>query len=87
MARRRTTFGKLQRDLEKQAKAKAKAERRQARAAEQSESGEQGSGTGVDQDKVLADLAALHQAFDDGEIGLDDFEAQKEELTSRLRID
>jgi hypothetical protein len=33
VARRRTTFGKLQRDREKQAKAKAKLERRAARAA------------------------------------------------------
>lgn len=87
MARRRTTFGKLQRDLEKQAKAKAKIERRQARAAEQSESDAEDPGAGDDQEKILADLAALHQAFDDGKISLEDFEAKKEELTSRLRID
>ena len=74
MSRRRTTFGKLQRDRDKQAKAQAKLER-DAPAPE------------VDQAEVLAQLAELHAAFDDGKMGLEDFEARRDELTSQLRVD
>jgi hypothetical protein len=35
----------------------------------------------------LAQLADLHAAFDDGRIGLEDFEARRDELTSQLTID
>lgn len=89
MSRRRTTFGKLQRDRDKQAKQKAKQERR----AERSEQGDDepeedvAPPPEVDQATVLAQLADLHAAFDDGKIGFDDFEARREELTSQLRID
>jgi hypothetical protein len=86
VARRRTTFGKLQRDREKQAKAKAKLERRAARAAEQT-STEQAPADDVDQEAILAELAELHAAFDDGKMSLDDFEARRDELRSALRID
>ena len=77
MSRRRTTFGKLQRDRDKQAKQRAKQEKR----AERSEQGDEpdeprGSRTLVDQSSVLEKLAELHAAFDDGKIGFDDFEAQ-----------
>ncbi len=88
MSRRRTTFGKLQRDRDKQAKARAKIERRQERS-------EQGDGTDepatpapvVDQAAVLAQLADLHAAFDDGKISFDEFESRRDELTSKLRVD
>jgi hypothetical protein len=88
VSRRRTTFGKLQRDRDKQAKQRAKQERR----AERSEQVDDDSGAApaapeVDQASVLARLAELHAAFDDGKIGFDDFEAQRDELTSQLRID
>ena len=91
MSRRRSTFGKLQRDRDKQAKAKAKLERR----AERSEQGDdddaadegQARGAEVDQATVLAQLADLHAAFDDGKIGFDDFEIRRAELTSKLRVD
>jgi hypothetical protein len=56
VSRRRTTFGKLQRDRDKQAKAQAQ-------------------------------LAELHAAFDDGKMGLEDFETRRDELTSQLRVD
>ena len=88
MSRRRTTFGKLQRDRDKQAKQKAKQERRAERAETPDEPDEETPTTPeVDQSKVLAQLADLHAAFDDGKIGFDDFEARREELTSQLRID
>ena len=89
MSRRRTTFGKLQRDRDKQAKAKAKIERRAARS-EESEHGDEPdvpAAPEVDQAKVLAQLAELHAAFDDGKLDLDAFEARRDELTSLLRID
>lgn len=88
MSRRRTTFGKLQRDRDKQARAKAKIERRAERSnapADDEETEE--APAEVDQATVLSQLAALHSAFDDGQIGLDDFEARRDELTSLLRID
>jgi hypothetical protein len=88
VSRRRTTFGKLQRDRDKQAKQRAKQERR----AERSEPGDEhdvpdAPAPAVDQNAVLEKLAELHAAFDDGKIGFDDFEAQRDELTSQLRID
>jgi hypothetical protein len=88
VSRRRTTFGKLQRDRDKQAKQKAKQERRAERAEQGDEPEEEvAPPPEVDQATVLAKLADLHAAFDDGKIGFDDFELQREELTSQLRID
>jgi hypothetical protein len=88
VSRRRTTFGKLQRDRDKQAKAQAKLERRAERA-EQGDDTDDGAGntSEADQATVLAQLADLHAAFDDGKITFDDFEARREELTSKLRVD
>jgi hypothetical protein len=88
VSRRRTTFGKLQRDRDKQAKAQAKQERRAERA-EQGDGSDDGAGqtSEADQATVLAQLADLHAAFDDGKITFDDFEARREELTSKLRVD
>ena len=88
MSRRRTTFGKLQRDRDKQAKQKAKQERRAERSEQSDEPDEEApAAPEVDQAKVLAQLADLHAAFDDGKIGFEDFETRREELTSQLRID
>jgi hypothetical protein len=88
VSRRRTTFGKLQRDRDKQAKAKAKIERRAARSEESERDDEpEAPAPEVDQAKVLAQLAELHAAFDDGKLDLDAFEARRDELTSLLRID
>ncbi|HEX8805015.1 MAG TPA: hypothetical protein VF743_12505 [Acidimicrobiales bacterium] len=87
MSRRRTTFGKLQRDRDKQAKAKAKIERRAARAEGSDDAPQEDPAPQVDQTAVLDQLAKLHAAFDDGKIGLEDFEARRDELTSMLRID
>jgi hypothetical protein len=86
VARRRTTFGKLQRDRDKQAKARAKIERKAARAEQTSDDEENGTRE-VDQAKVLAELAALHTSYDDGEISLEDFEARRDELRNLLRVD
>jgi hypothetical protein len=78
VSRRRTTFGKLQRDRDKQARQRA----------EQSADADDATGAPVvDQATVLTQLADLHAAFDDGKIGFEDFEARREELTSLLRVD
>jgi hypothetical protein len=89
VSRRRSTFGKLQRDRDKQAKAKAKQERRAERSEQDDDAADEGQAPGaeVDQATVLAQLADLHAAFDDGKIGFDDFEIRRAELTSKLRVD
>ena len=89
MSRRRTTFGKLQRDRDKQAKQRAKQEKRAERSehVDDVDGAEEPAPPEVDQATVLARLAELHAAFDDGRIGFDDFESQRDELTSQLRID
>lgn len=87
MARQRTTFGKLQRDREKQARARAKQERRQAGPAPVEE-GEQAPPAPVaDQSAVLQALADLHAAFEDGAVSLEDFETRRDDLTRKLRVD
>ena len=85
MSKQRATFAKREREREKQAKAAAKRERR----ASLGDAGESAPepGTGHDQDAVLADLARLHEAYEGGGIGLEDFEARRDELLARLRVD
>jgi nucleoid-associated protein YgaU len=87
VSRRRTTFGKLQRDRDKQAKAQAKLERKAQRAEQSDEQEAETPAPEADQAQVLAQLAELHAAFDDGKMGLEDFEARRDELTSQLRVD
>lgn len=87
MSRRRTTFGKLQRDRDKQAKQQAKVERRQQRSSEEPTDEEPTAPAAVDQARVLDQLAKLHEAYDDGQLELDDFEARRAELTSLLQVD
>jgi hypothetical protein len=54
------------------------------------EPGADGDDDGVapmDHDAVIAALAALHQSYDDGDVTLDELEAGRLELTSRLHVD
>ncbi len=85
MARSRTTFGKMQRDRDKQAKAQAKQDKRAARAEQRDD--ETAPAAPVDQGKVLAALAALHEAYDDGRVSLEDFEEQRDELRASLQVE
>jgi hypothetical protein len=87
VSRRRTTFGKLQRDRDKQAKQRAKQQRRAERAEASAAAAGDTPAPEVDESTVLAQLADLHAAFDDGRISFDDFELRRAELTSQLRID
>ncbi|MDP8975865.1 MAG: gas vesicle protein GvpG [Actinomycetota bacterium] len=86
MSKQRATFSKRQRDQDKQAKAAAKRERRATRLDGDDESPPDTAGN-YDQEGVLAALARLHQSYDDGEVGLEDFEVRRDELRSRLRVD
>jgi len=86
MSKQRATFSKRQRDQDKQAKAAAKRERRATRLDGGDEAPPETAGT-YDQEGVLSALASLHQSYDDGEVGLEDFEVRRDELRSRLRVD
>lgn len=77
-------FQKQQRERAKREKAQAKAARREERAAAQAD--DAGAAALPPQERVLADLAVLHQRFDDGEIEFDEFEAAKQELLERLDV-
>jgi hypothetical protein len=86
MSKQRATFGKLQRERDKQAKAAAKRDRRANRIEEQT--GEDGGiEPAADQGAVLAALATLHEVYEDGKMSTEDFEAQRDELRSRLVVD
>jgi len=86
MSKQRATFSKRQRDQDKQAKAAAKRERRATRPDSDDETPPDATGSYA-QAGVLTALASLHQSYDDGEVGLEDFEVRRDELRSRLRVD
>lgn len=88
MSRQRATFGKLQRERDKQAKAKAKRELRQAAAEEAGPvTPERPPVDGESAQVVIDQVAALHQRFENDEIPLETYEEQKAELLSRLSVD
>ena len=86
MARQRTSFGKLQRERDKQARLAAKQEKRVARKDETDDEPVEPTPQ-VDEAKVLAELAALHEAYDAGNVSLDDFETRRAELTQKLTVE
>ncbi len=87
MSRQRATFGKLQRERDKQAKAKAKRERRHA-GPEDTEAAEADRAPSGESPAVLLELIAdLQRRFDNAEIGFDEYEQRKTELLARLPID
>ena len=85
MAKHRATFGKLQRERDKKAKAAAKRERRITRGDEDGPS-EEPVVHEHDEARILAALESLHRSYDEGTIGIDEFETRREELTSRIRV-
>jgi hypothetical protein len=87
MSAQRTSFGKLERDRAKKARAAAKRERRQGRSSEPSSAPsavEPGSDDATSE--VLERLASIHEQYDEGRIGYEEFEEQKAELLGRLEI-
>ena len=89
MAKRGTTFGKLERDRAKKAKQAAKRERRL-------EKGEENEGdddavaapsSSLSQDQVLERLQALHERFEADAIDFEQFEEEKAALLTLLQLD
>lgn len=74
-----------------EANRREKAERKRLRKIERvNEAGEpvdDDGSTPMDHDAVIAALAALHQSYADGNVSLEDLEAGRLELTSRLHVD
>lgn len=87
MAKQRATFGKLQRQRDKQAKAAAKRERRVERGGDEAQTDPSPRASDEEQEAVLSSLAALHAAYEDGGLSVEDFEARRDELRARLRVD
>jgi hypothetical protein len=86
MSRRRTTFGKLERDRAKQAKNRAKQEKKAERAEQAESAPDEPVTSAADQAAILESLAKLHTDFDAGIMSLDEFEKRREELTRSLHI-
>jgi hypothetical protein len=76
------SFAKREREKARQEKAAAKAAKRAERS--QAPVDEPAPGPPVDEDALLAELAALHARFDDGDIEFEDFVVAKEAITRRL---
>lgn len=87
MAGQRSSFGKLQRDRDKQAKAAAKRARRQQGTDEQPEAPPAPASGGAPTEVVLERLAEVHRQFDAGEISYDQFEEAKADLLGRLSVE
>jgi hypothetical protein len=68
-------------------KAAAKRERRQTRSSDRASEAEAEPETpAVDQEELLNRLAALQARFESHEVSLEEFEAQREELRSQIRV-
>jgi hypothetical protein len=90
-----SSAGRAKRDREKakQERAALKRAKRQdaAASADSPDAADEADGARVtgppaSQEQVLAQLATLHQRFDDGALDFEDFEAAKNELMSRLNV-
>jgi hypothetical protein len=86
VAKQRSTFGKLDRQRAQQATAKAKQDRRMARSNDQPGDAPAAAIDPAEQADLLDRFARLHAAFDDGRIGLEDFELRRDELRARLQM-
>ena len=76
---------KRQRERDRQERAERKRQRRVDRAEADAAAPE--ADAPAPEQQVLDDLAALHAQYADGDMALEDFEAARSELTSRLRVD
>ena len=84
MASQRTTFDKLQRERAKRAKQALKREKRHDRSGSESGGDDFGGSSTDNPADLLAQIAALHEAFDDKQIDFETFEERKTELFERL---
>ena len=85
MATKRTTFGKLQRERDKREKQQAKRDRRAAASSEERAPAPSRT-PAQEQERIIEQLARLHERYDEGGMSLDDFEQQRDELTRRLQV-
>ena len=83
-----TSAGRAKRDREKAKQEKQVLKREKKQALQESKAEGEGDAPVIaaPQDEVLARLAALHDAFRDGTVDFDDFEAQREELLRALEV-
>ena len=88
MAQSRTTFGKRQRERDKQAKQQAKQEKRQARASDRDrDEPTSPSVSPAEEARALNALAHLQERFGAGELTIEQFEEARDELRKSLTID
>jgi hypothetical protein len=92
VAKSRESADRRQRERAKQQKANAKRERRLNKNApvegEEDPDAEAAPVVEkVDEEQVLAEIAALHAAFDNEQISFDDFELKRQELLSKLQVE
>jgi hypothetical protein len=93
MATQRTSFAKLQRDRDKQAKAAAKRDRRQQRATETEAPDEVSAESlrGGEAELTAAELLSLvetvHRQYEAKEIDFETYEETKAALLARLSVD
>jgi hypothetical protein len=74
-------FQKQQRERTRKERAAMKTARKEERREEKASAE---PGEAVDEQSILAELAALHAKYDAGEIEFDDFLTAREEITQRL---
>ena len=79
-------FQKQQREKARREKAAAKRDRKELRAAEAEAAAAEGTEPVAPQTEVLAQLAVLHQRFDDDAIDFEEFEERKSELLAKLAV-
>ncbi|HVM06805.1 MAG TPA: hypothetical protein VM242_16755 [Acidimicrobiales bacterium] len=89
MAGQRSSFGKLQRDRDKQAKAAAKRARRQEGAPAQDEEPVEAAAPRSEASTaaLLERIAEVHEQYDAGTISYEQFEETKADLLGRLSVE
>lgn len=89
MAGQRSSFGKLQRDRDKQAKAAAKRARRQEGAPAQDEEPAEAAAPRSEASTaaLLERIAEVHEQYDAGTISYEQFEETKADLLGRLSVE
>ena len=83
VTRRRTTYGKRERENTKREKVKAKSDRRVARQASALD-GDPEASPEASESELIEQLAGLHRAFDAGDVELDELEEQQELIREQL---
>ncbi len=79
------SFGKRQREKARKEKAASKAARRAERIANAEEAEVVDSAPPRDEQALIAELADLHERFDEGTVDFEEFAAAKEELVQKLQ--